>query len=734
MYGLDLSLIGTTFGVRGARCTLFSHVSCHHAHRHATVLALAIFPFEGEKGRNAHQPDYTNSMQRFKHYFKSGGKNGQSSKGLYNELYEFLRTGRVPGAQQIDSKSRLKLHYEKVLKPMEQVYHYEPLTQQSESPRRRTSVAGHSASASPFPAFPADATAALEDANTSAQLWMTLQDRLGDISRLLPDLYVGKQSTSIKAVQQGVSRLKEKLGQTQDGYGDLRIVAILGKNRIGKSFMLNQLLALTEAPNSLYNRGNESFESEDAAHCATRLYCDEVFGIGAAEGSNDEFYDRILAKITDVDHVHTGSQERYLARCDFSKVLWSFPKIGDEDWADFTHDGRINAVGTPRTHTHTLSLPPSLLLAITIIGVTTTTTTTTTNTSSSPCIADLLSRRLLTHWPPRWGSLLLPQNLSRYKENYEGSSREDVRDAFLEYLQPKGGRPMSKFCEFLLPSNPSEASVTSHNTYVWGGAQYAIVVKYIGAAALQRLIKSVSRTDNDGGGELRLKQKETLLKMMYRLEHGVVAGMQECDEEDDWVSEEMENEQLPSWWADKGCKKSGAANEADYGNVHPTVRSNFDKIHIIQGSGQRPQDDRVYIKSVLSDLHAEEQKYMQMLIDEIHIIAPSSELTRHTALVDTPGVDDEDPNKFVQLQNALHRSCGFLVYMNTTIEAGQSTLKAMGDHGVLDRVVKGFGKQQDKERDEKAVFVHCYEASPVTTPHTHTTRARARTLRLEPRT
>ena len=594
-----------------------------------------------DKGRNAYAPDYVNSMQRFNHYFKSGVRNGLSSKALYHELFGKLRTGSLPGALQIESKSRLKLHYEKVIKPMEQVYHYEPLTEQP-PPHAAASSSNRRNSASLFPGgagSPTDATAALFESNATAQLWMSLQDRLSDLSRLLPALHVGHQSLTIDAVHQGVSRLKEKLGQTQDGYGDLRIVAILGKNRIGKSFMLNQLLALTEVPDSLYNQGNESMESEDAAHCATRMYCDEVFGSGAADGSNVGFYDSIFRKILDVDHKLTHSPERSTAKCDFSGVLWSFPKIGGEDWSDFDNDGRINATNP------------------------------------------------------------------KYKKNYEGSSRQDVRAAFLGYLQPKGGRPMSQFCEFLLPSNPSESSVTSHNTYVWGGEQYAIVIKYIGAEALKRLINAVSRTDSRGGGDLRLKQKDTLLKLMYRLEHGVLTGMAECEEEEDWVSDEMDNETLPTWWQDKGCKKSGAASEADYENVHPTVRSNFNKIHIIQGAGRRPQDDRVYIKSVLSDLHAEDQKYMQLLIDEVHIIAPSYELNRHTALVDTPGVDDEDPNKFVQLQNALHRSCGFLVYMNTTIEAGQSTLKAMGDHGVFDRVAKGFGKKVDNERCDKAIFV-----------------------------
>lgn len=275
------------------------------------------------------------------------------------------------------------------------------------------------------------------------------------------------------------------------------------------------------------------------------------------------------------------------------------------------------------------------------------------------------------------------------------------------------------------PPPPAAESVTCHNTYVWGGERYGLVVVYATEEKLNRLIDDIKNSPPvEGQNKVVEALIQKLLAQLFPLQHGILlpgGSTEDARQFRDAVKDYMEDFKAVKalfaangpvdWWKKEGSRCSA---EDGYYNVHPSVRGCFNQIIIHQGDGSHLFDDRVYIKTVLSELIDAEHKpverrqtAMAALIEEVHLTVPSVELDCNTALVDTPGVNDMDAVKFAQLRDAVERSSGFLVQLDATLKTDASVIAALKAHDVFKRVAQSWSAGD--RRKDSALFMHSYE-------------------------
>ena len=529
------------------------------------------------------------------------------------------------------------------------------------------------------------------------QLRSDLLEALEAITMRLPDVSDSRNGVDIELLSKNVARLTAKLKHANEGYGEPVSVAIVGSNRRGKSHFLNSTLAITEVSSQLYNCS--PFEnSDDAAHVAARMCFDSGPLTLSADGptmsaddptspTRDEgsLFEHLRERIHAVDMSTADDRERKpcpsgqvqrqphgpqlgagempCPEDDFCTVVWMLPKQGPHEWTDFDVDGRLRHTRSP------------------------------------------------------------------FDDHYITVGKVDAM--YADYISGKDHpdpnvRPSPS--EFLLPSNGSGKSVTSHNTYVWGGERYTLILKYTSAEKIDNLIGNLIATA-DGDDSYKSALKKTLVEILHILKDGVSPA--DASEEDRvrfdnkrdnyinrWakiksMKELQDDEWGPmQWWKMTGrVRHYSNAGAVVHSGIHQSVRDTFGKIYIYQGAGKHALDDRMYIKATLAKL-LDPADAASRLVEEVHVTAPSTELTRHTALVDTPGTNDVDPVKFVQLREAAARATGFLVFAATALSAATDTMNALCDHGIIDRAIKRYvtgamDQPGSTSSSDEILFVEC---------------------------
>lgn len=519
---------------------------------------------------------------------------------------------------------------------------------------------------------------------SQSKLTMQLSERLDLFETLAKDLSDGTDDGRILTeFLQKASTLRCRFESTHQGYGDPVIIPIIGKNRIGKSYFLNQFCAITERESDLYNLTGSELSS-DAATIATRVYCN-AFHNG---GIDTDIFDRFRDEILQLDWGSQAETKKWghqtsIIRSWRPKVSWHLPDRGNLPGGNyFNEKGELNRQRKPIDE-HYLTI-------------------------------------------------------------------EEVKTAF-ECYGTEGRQALSdKHKAFLLPSNESPSSVTGHNTYIWGGDRYAMIVKFIVADKIDRWIENITSSYEKeaaatGGDSTAIrKYRKSLLMMLITVLHCLKNGAPKYpgsglnnDAAIDAFKDQVEESKkkcknnvanflgnkdlflkkggLVAWWKETGKISVSAKDDPTdltYPNIHNTMETCFDQIVVYQGKGNVMHDDRIYIKAKLAHLVGENNGGFAM-VDEVHLLVPSADLSPYSALVDTPGVDDTDLAKQLQLTGAIKEATGFLVYLDVTLNTAESTLTALTENDVLLEAVKASLRQPnddgDHRRNDTILFVHCYE-------------------------
>eukprot|EP00040_Diaphanoeca_grandis_P012913 m.65289 g.65289 ORF g.65289 m.65289 type:complete len:1674 (+) comp23540_c1_seq1:81-5102(+) len=586
---------------------------------------FAFREFIRKNGKNKTDAKYTNGMQRYECWNDKLKASNMRMDNAFGPLWEKMKPTQKDAKIQAKPGKTLRTHYKKFIAPFEQSLRFKPM---------ETSLSPNTTP----PSTSSQAQDQWQDHDSENIDDATLRDRIVLCQQLVSKLTVPPELLDMFQTQSRII-LEALYERSKTKSASVKVLPIVGASRKGKSFFLNQILAMTEIPASSYNRSQQNFSlelSEDAARLATRVYMED-------KDISPETYDQIFARISATAESLTIGKSVYSAD-KLPSVVWNIPRIfnpgvsrKNDSEDDFTDHCTINA----KRHNHV--------------------------------------------------------------------SQKDVVSGFLEFMKVGASVPTPSVCEFLLPSRSTQKAVTSHNTYVWGGERYAMVVRFISDTQIKTWISSV-QNETEKDTQYQKTVKKMLLHVLYTLEFGTQCGEgqaainESIAKRNDMIKKWMNKKELPSWWSEKG--RLVDVKTSTNTNIHCSARAQFGKIHIFQGAGKHAHDDRVYIRSKLANLMA--TTYTSLLIAEVHIIAPSWLVTPFNALVDTPGAGEADGSKFPRIRDAVNKANGFIVYVENTLGNEESTLNLLKDHGIYERIAAGWVA---KPRDDHVLFVDSTERS-----------------------
>lgn len=341
-----------------------------------------------------------------------------------------------------------------------------------------------------------------------------------------------------------VKQLLDTIGETYDEYARVetkkRYIVMLGDTKAGKSFFLNSLLATSEQVPHLYNvhSSEKAYPNEhaaaspggspvtsnpnvagDAVHVLTHLMMKET--PLATDETHEVIYDKFVEAISTLRMNVVCTDIERTFECQQKHALWKLPGLGtNDDKPLFNGDGTL----------------------------------------------------LLNNCPPELEKL------------YDTAIKSpDVFRKHVKHDMIREGNIKGEVGEFFLPSNDSHLAVTVFNTYIWGGSQYAFVVKYVSFRAVEKQLKAAY--EQQECGDVAKAKRTYALQLVFSFQHGVVDDSDEdalqefMEERDDYVSEHIDKMDPPKLTP-----------------PHKTTREYDGNFHVFQGQGKSVVDDRVYIK------------------------------------------------------------------------------------------------------------------------------------------
>eukprot|EP00037_Helgoeca_nana_P010035 m.88191 g.88191 ORF g.88191 m.88191 type:complete len:1902 (+) comp19970_c0_seq4:330-6035(+) len=556
-------------------------------------------------------------------------------KGVHLEkLWKAMRTKDVekPGSSRPNNTAhhwRLEKLYEAVIVPFEKAYSFHPLPAPSvTSPGsfRPLCAVGEGGDM----AVPAG-TESIEEVRTGVrQCLQELQDDiLPDLERRQDDVAVG---TSITVLQRGITALLETAEASIECWSDLPTVAIIGKAGVGKSHLLNIIIAVCEVPEIAYNPGGAAIEwhsarppcAIDAGRIAALLICRDINAIPG--GGLDPDFEEIQNNVMTIKGVPKEQRDtRRVYETEDGRVLHELPSGAPREGIDpSTPNFIFNAAGC-----------------------------------LNPDFEDVGSDSKPLSYGKRRRALV-----------------DESEDAFRAYLT---GSDRTVDGEFVLPCSDDDDSVTSFSTFIHGGSQYAFVVKYVSMLHLFSKIKAVEKFEREGVADE--DRRKEVLHQAFRIN----TGLQDLRKD----KSESANDDKMNNWADKWAMNDKWADEAKrcLNSPHDTTKIYFNKIWIHQGAGASVVDDRVYIKTRLDALLA---CPVAGLIEELHVIVPSSLLEPATggAIVDTCGLEDNDIFKINQTDRTIRAATGIVAVSDAALTRGNDcVLGVLKDTDELNRLV-----------------------------------------------
>eukprot|EP00041_Stephanoeca_diplocostata_P021331 m.495587 g.495587 ORF g.495587 m.495587 type:complete len:1542 (+) comp21801_c0_seq10:612-5237(+) len=487
-----------------------------------------------------------------------------------------------------------------------------------------------------------------------------IQDILGSISAILQ-----AESPDDQLVRQLLNTIYTTRDIHECAHVKKRRIVLLGDTRVGKSFLINSLLATSEQVPHLYNLNNSECTgtdsssnssstaispnvASDAAAVVANLMVaraqahsetiDDTQGPSISTFDSDRWmnlHEVLVEKISDLRTDPVLTEVDCIFHCELQRVVWKLPSLGpDGTKPHFDNDGTLK----------------------------------------------------LEHCPAELRGL--------YK-----TATESARP-FIDHLERdmiRQGNIKGKIGEFFLPSNDSHSAVTTFNTNIWGGSQYAFVVTYMSYRKVQTLVRAAF--EHDCITEVGIVKRKHALQLLYGFVYGISGATDESS------LQEMQEHRHD--YVDVMAAKSHLPK---FEPRHPSTAEYDGKFHVYQGQGKSVVHDRVYIQWKL--LQVLNDPIISAFIDEIHVLVPSVLLDSNMALVDAPGVNDPDIVKFARLSDGTSNADGVVVCLNKHLGSSQSTLKAMEDLTIVRNLALDVAKHRTAPNKPLVLSLCSEERSP----------------------
>eukprot|EP00037_Helgoeca_nana_P031670 m.407159 g.407159 ORF g.407159 m.407159 type:complete len:1693 (-) comp28441_c0_seq1:7149-12227(-) len=463
---------------------------------------------------------------------------------------------------------------------------------------------------------------------------------LGELSDdVLPQMTGEHQSakvtSTLEQLDKDIGDVLQPLGTAGgDDWASSRTIPIVGQAGQGKSTILNDILAVTEVPEKLYNYNRDD---------ATDAWTDNA-DPGAHHAAE------IVARIICRDRVAAGVE------CDFHEISRSCLGVADVDGAESRDGyGRRVILAAEKNVMHELpSGPPPVGEEA---GASNPPIFNADGRLSADC-KDVGDKGKVVPYGARLAAVV--------------SANEGFRAYCTETRNVTG--------DFLLPNKEGGKSVTSFNTYIHGGDQYAAVIKYLSTSFVRARLSALETILQDGG--LASKKSKNIMTEVLTLAFAIGEGLRPDDE-----TEKAYTRRRKDWMHDVG-KRDGnwaTAVEDALDKPHPSTSQLLGTIWMIEGAGRRGRvvDDRVYIQTRLA---AVLDASASVLIEEVHLVAPSDILDPEFGgvLVDTPGLGDPNVMRLHQTERAVNERSGLIICSENAMSRGAATTtKALCDLGVV---------------------------------------------------
>lgn len=272
---------------------------------------------------------------------------------------------------------------------------------------------------------------------------------------------------------------------------------------------------------------------------------------------------------------------------------------------------------------------------------------------------------------------------------------EEDRKEFLKTVRDaESTAHVPKRHAFFLRSFGDQNAVTQTNHTIWGGGHYSATVKFMTAAQVQEHFAAheweKEEKDLDEGGK---RQRGRLLSLLNRLVNPIPSS--DTPEEIDTfivAEEDMITDRKPILGNDgKPIEMKYVANMLSDGHLVKVAfpgsvlcEDMLGRYTTYVGVGKSMDDDRIFVASMLS--LATEHKIRSAFIGDIHVVVPNHFLKSTTALVDIPGLGEDNDQAFMKMSEGVDDADAVMVFIHNTMRASKQVTDTMKDLDLLGRL------------------------------------------------